>query len=263
MRSISTGCAVRYRLGGVLLALAGMLVGADPAVAAPAGYTVLQLNICDSGASCALPDTARHAAELIAARRPSVVTINEVCASDLPAVEALSGYGGVFAQSGDQTCVDEGRAGAPYGNAVLFPSGTAVGDVRVVEYRDQSQRTERRTLACTTGNGVTACVTHLTCDGAAVAAGQARQMQAVAAELARLGPTVVGGDWNLTARDVRDVVPEGMTRADDGAVQHVTASGAEFAQARVRVLTLDWTDHPALEVHYTIRSSRSPRSSLP
>lgn len=255
------------RAAGLVLALlAALLSGSDAVAVTTSGYTVLQLNVCNSGASCTLPDTARQAAALITARRPSLVTINEVCASDLPTITALTGYAGAFAQSGAQTCLDEddGNAGSPYGNALLFPAGTAVAAHRTVEYTAQSQATERRTLTCATGDGVTACVTHLTCDGVRpaedllVRAGQAAEMGEVVRGLARVGPTVLAGDWNLVAGGVPDahaVVPDGMSRSDDGRVQHVTATDADFLDARVQVLPLPWTDHPALEVRYRIRAT--------
>lgn len=255
-------------VGLVMVLLAGLLPGADTAAVEPAGFTVLQINICNSGASCTLPGTVRHAAELIAARRPSVVTVNEICASDLAAIESLSGYAGAFTQSGDQTCTDaaEGNAGSPYGNALLFPAGIAVSGYRAVEYGEQNQRIERRTLTCASGDGVTACVTHLTCnrrssalhaDDRRIRAGQAAEMRAIVAEQARGGPTVLGGDWNLTASDADAYVPAGMVRAGDGAVQHVAVSASDFGDARATVLALDWTDHPALEVRYTVSTPRS------
>ncbi|MGQ0576328.1 MAG: endonuclease/exonuclease/phosphatase family protein [Pseudonocardia sp.] len=252
----------RHRAAVLVVALLAALLGAADTAHAAAGYTVLQLNICNSGFSCTVPDTARRAGELVAARRPAVVTVNEVCASDLAAIRALTGYDGVFAQSGDQTCRDasEGSAGSPYGNAVLFPPGTAMSGYRFVEYREQNQATERRTLACATGDGVTACVTHLTCDTSVpalrdedlgVRLGQAAEMRAVVGDLARHGSTVLAGDWNLPAADARGYVPDGMAGTDDGSVQHVAATSADFRIAHTSVLPLDWTDHPALLVGYT------------
>jgi hypothetical protein len=268
---LTTGGA-RWR--AVLLAVglgAGLVTGAD---AVPAPYTVLQLNVCNSGASCTLPGTARHAGELIATRRPSVVTVNEICASDLATIRRLSGYDGAFVQAGEQTCMDEteGSDGVPYGNAVLFPPGTSVHDVRGVEYGAQTQATERRSLACATGDGVTACATHLACDRKVpqlreddrrIRAAQAEQMRVLVDELAGRGPVVLGGDWNLVAGgvpDARAFVPAGTVHVDDGDVQHVLASATDFRPGRAEVLALDWTDHPALEVRYARGPLGSPRS---
>lgn len=234
---------------------AGLMSASDATGPAPSGYSVLQINICNSGFACDLPDTEVRAAELIAARRPSAVTVNEMCRSDLAVIEKRSGYAdlGTFTQSGSRRC----RNGSPFGNTLLFPPRTDVTGYEVTTYTAQNGDSERRTLACARAEGVTTCVTHLL-DGQEerprrIRADQARQMREVLGRHAARGPTVLGGDWNLVVGgtpDARDFVPAGMVRTGDGDVQHVLATSAHFRFERANVMEFDWTDHPGLHVHY-------------
>lgn len=121
-------------------------------------YSVLQINICNSGhTDCYTGEATARAGDLINARSPSVVTVNEMCASDGEPIRERTGYAGVFTQSGTQTCTN----GSAYGNALLFPAGTSVGMPYRFTYNAQSDHTEHRTLTCVPAAGITACVTHL------------------------------------------------------------------------------------------------------
>ena len=211
--------------------------------APPAAYSMLQVNLCNSGTQpCHDAFAVPRAAELITARRPSVVTANEICASDLQPLRIATGYAGVFTQSGEQRCAN-GRA---YGNALLFPRGIARGPADSVTYEPQDSKIELRTLTCVRAQGVTACVTHLSPRASGPA--QAEQMRNALAAHARRGPTTLGGDLNLAYPEVQRYVPAGMFRKGDGDVQHVIASG-HFGYTGRRIMALDWTDHPALQVY--------------
>ncbi len=233
--------------GALVLGISTVAPGS--AAAAPS-YSVLQINICNSGhADCYTGEATARAGDLVNARSPSVVTVNEMCASDRQPIRQRTGYVGVFTQSGSQTCTN----GSAYGNALLFPAGTSVGTPYRLTYNTQNSHTEHRTLTCVPGGGVTACVTHLTFS-ASHAEDQAETMKGVVGDYARQGPTVLGGDWNMTYGgdpDAQDYVPAGMSRKGDGNVQHVMASSAHFGFTRTRVMQLDWTDHPGLQVYLT------------
>ena len=240
--------ALRWLVAGAsALGLSGLPPGAARAATA---YSVLQVNICNSGydRGCYTGRATEGAAEPIAGRTPSVVTMNEMCESDLEPIRTRTGYAGTFTQSGTQTCTN----GAPYGNAILFPAGTSVGTPERLTYRAQSSRTELRTLTCVPAAGLTACVTHLA--PTSVKAAQATEMRDAVGARAGQGATVLGGDWNMADGghpNAQDYVPAGMFSKSDGAVQHVLATSAHFTFVGTQVMRQDWTDHPALQVNLT------------
>lgn len=267
----------RRRAAAVVVGLA-LAMASTPGVAAaaPSDYSVLQINLCNSSKNpdCyAGGDAPDKAGELIAARQPSVVTMNEMCKSDITKIMGATGYSdfGTFTRSGNQSCERESGSdpadGSDYGNALLFPPGTEVSEQRRFTYAAQNytadvRTAERRTLACALADGVTACVTHLHSDSKnlsmmenrTIRIQQADEMRRFLDGVARRGPTVLGGDWNLTRGgnpDAQDFVPAGMFRKGDGNRQHVLASGAHFRFDRVRVMELGWTDHPGFQVYYT------------
>ncbi|MGH3939078.1 MAG: endonuclease/exonuclease/phosphatase family protein [Pseudonocardiaceae bacterium] len=233
-------CAGALTLGANIL---------SPAAAAATSYSVLQINICNSGhADCYTGRATTRAGDLIKARTPSVVTMNEMCAADLEPIREKTGYTGVFTQSGSQTCAN----GSAYGNALLFPAGSTITTPYRLTYNSQNSHTEHRTLTCAQANGVTACVTHLS--NLSAKTDQAAKMKEVVGDYARQGPTVLGGDWNMKYNgnpNAQDYVPAGMFRKGDGGVQHVMASNGHFGFTETRTMQLDWTDHPALQVYLT------------
>lgn len=233
---------------GALIVGASALTPGSATAATP--YSVLQINICNSGRNldCYTGKATSRAGDLIDVRQPSVVTINEMCQSDFEPIRQRTGYHGVFTQSGSQTCTN----GSAYGNALLFPPGTAVGTPHRLTYNTQSDHTELRTLTCVPAAGVTACVTHLSTSG--VKSEQAAKMKDIVGDYARQGPTVLGGDWNIKYGgnpNAQDYVPAGMFRKGDGDVQHIMASSAHFGFTKTQIMDLDWTDHPALQVYLT------------
>jgi hypothetical protein len=232
--------------GALALGLSTLAPGA--AVAATS-YSVLQINLCNSGfASCYTGRAVKGASDLIVARRPSMVTANEICAVDLAPIRDRTGYVSVFTQSGSQNC----KNGSRYGNAMFFPSGTNVGTPHQVTYSAQDGTTELRTLTCAPAGGITSCATHLSAGGAK--ADQGAQMKGIVGAAAGQGPTALGGDWNMAFGgnpNAQDYVPANMFRKGDGEVQHVIASSAHFSFVRTQVMQLDWTDHPGLQVYLT------------
>lgn len=233
------------------------------AAAAPSAYSVLQINLCNSGlADCYTGRATDAAGELIAARLPSVVTVNEMCSTDIDAIKLRTGYNDfeTFTQSGTQFCKD-GKG--LYGNAMLFPPGTSVSGYRSFRYAAQNHDKEKRTLSCAVADGVAVCVTHLSrnrddgklrADDLKIRASQADEMSRYIGTQLGAGPRILGGDWNMKHGgnpDAQEFVPAGMFRKGDGNVQHVLASSAHFRFERVREMDLSWTDHPGFQVYYT------------
>lgn len=240
--------------------------------------SVLQLNLCNSGmAGCyqggrSVPE----AAAVIAAVRPDVVTVDEICRRNLTALGAAmrQAFPGQFISWHFQpvhgrddsisSCVDGDEYGI--GIAVHLRPGSPRVVSRGAEYPDQQgRRGERRVWECLylTGTGYI-CATHLAAFNGDRALAQCRYLMntAIPQTQARLGgyfPTVVGGDLNLTDQgspNTSDCLPAGWLRTGDGAFQHVLAT-ADHTVVSVHRLAMTYTDHPALLV--TLRSAE-PRS---
>jgi hypothetical protein len=238
----------RWRIAAALAAcLLGCVACRSGTPPAARTFTVLQLNLCDSGqAGCyaggaAIPE----AAGVIRDTRPDVVTLNEICRRDLaalaPALDAA-------AYTAFQSVYDP--AGAPYrcvngddfgiGVIARIPAG-ATPSVRGGKHPVQIDRPdELRSWACVTLPGRQVCVTHLVDGHPDTALAQCRWL------LARVrAPAVVAGDLNLTAGGIGGCVPAGWSRQGDGGVQWVLAA-ADTPPAGSRVIRLRHTDHPAL-----------------
>ncbi|HEY0640714.1 MAG TPA: endonuclease/exonuclease/phosphatase family protein [Pseudonocardiaceae bacterium] len=262
----------------VLTLITGLVLAVLPAVLAPAasaalppGYAFrgLQLNLCNSGlAGCyqggrSVPE----ARDVILAQRPDVVTVNEVCRSDIATVLApalAQSWPGdptfwTFspawnaAQNGPYQCTG-GRG--DYGNAVL-------GHVRAADwqgvttsggrYRNQAAgNNELRSWACAHAVGnYYACTTHLAASSGTTALAQCRELlnEIVPAQWAAGGrrPTAIGGDFNLRyggSPNVQTCVPTGWYRKGDGSVQHWFMT-ADLRFVSTRSIGLRYTDHPA------------------
>jgi Endonuclease/Exonuclease/phosphatase family len=296
-----------YRRACYRVALCGVLIGcavvatasavrpSPPPPSEPVGWAgsvrVLQMNLCDSGiARCYTGRSVAEATALIRAEGPDVITLNEVCRTDVAAlVPVLAGTGtdGVVV-SAFQAAWDR-RTGGPvrcrngqhYGIGLIarlaggrydttggvFP----VQDPRVSEERawlclSPAPATPTVTGPEAAGNprdAVAVCTTHLTNSSAAVARDQCRYLlgTAIPALRARAGsvPVVLGGDFNLRtggAQDVRTCLPVGDQRADDGVVQHVVAT-PEFVVGSRRTIRMHATDHPGLLVTLTLGTAAS------
>ena len=282
-------------LGGALALAACAPAPPDaPLVATPAaagtdtGLRVLQLNLCNSGiAGCYTGRSVAEAAAVVRAEVPDVVTLNEICADDVPVLEkALSaGSGGGATVSAFRAAGDRRTGGAflcrngrPFGvglvvRTVPAPDGgdTAYDTTGGLYPAQDARDPEERAWVCLSPASpdpadagpaaagpapVSACTTHLIDTDPSLARAQCAYLlqTAVPAIRARApggaAPLVVAGDLNLRSGgspDVRTCVPPDDRRTDDGAVQHVVVT-PELAIGGHRTIGLANTDHPGLLV---------------
>lgn len=283
-------------IGTVLLAPAGAAAPADPAAvsagadrsaavvtdrsapsrsgprpaALPPDYQFwnLQLNLCNSGfASCyrngqAIPE----AQTVISTWYPDVVSLNEVCLSDVqnrlfPTMSQIWSLDWTFyvfmpawnvANNAPYQC-SAGRG--QYGNAVLghvlaedWAGMTPYGGI----YQWQASNTnEWRSWACgaALGNYV-ACATHLASNNGDAAMLQCNELLRTRVPgvwtASGYRPTVVGGDFNLKyggSPNIQNCVPSGWYRKGDGDVQHWFIR-SELAFDFSRTIGMTYTDHP-------------------
>lgn len=239
----------RQVIGRTLLGLsiaAGTAVAAPPFAQAATNYSVLQINMCNSGyAGCYSGRAQSQTIALIKSRAPYAVTLNEACSNDVSAIASQLNYRGQFTQSGTQKC----KNGYAYGNAVLFKPGVTARSVVRHTYTAQNSTVEKRTLSCATG-AFRVCVTHLATSGTARTS-QAAQMMSIMASYNSGGVAILGGDWNMRyggSPNAQTYVPSGMYRKGDGALQHFIASNG-FRFSSTRVMSLTWTDHPGFQLY--------------
>lgn len=228
----------------------------------------LQLNLCNSGIAGCFEDgrSVPEAAGVIAEWFPDVVTLNEVCASDVdgPLLDAMAAaWPGdwvfyVFmpawnvAANGPYQCT-AGRGA--YGNAVIGHVlaedwAGMVPDGGIFQWQDAATN-EWRSWACANAVGnYYACATHLAAGNGAAAMLQCEDLLSsiVPAQWAAGGyrPTVVGGDFNLHyngSPNIQDCVPGGWYRKGDGDVQHWFVTN-DLAFDFTREIGLSHTDHP-------------------
>lgn len=239
----------------------------------PAGvpFVTLQLNLCNSGlASCYTRyNNGRSVPEaygVIVARRPDVVTLNEVCLSDVstglyPAMVRNFPNDRTFWEfmpAGDRANGGQPyrcRNGDQYGIGVLgrIPAG-AGGGTRVFKGLYPQQDTtsnELRAWLCVGAVGsYGACTTHLVSSSGSIALQQCRRLMDVEVPAMRAAvgaalPVVVSGDLNLRyggSPNVQSCVPAGWYRKGDGDVQHFLATNSltfGFGQN----VNLQYTDH--------------------
>ncbi|MFD5828300.1 endonuclease/exonuclease/phosphatase family protein [Lentzea sp. NPDC060358] len=262
----------------VVLVVAVVMTGLGaPASAATGRFWEMQLNLCNSGiAGCyAQGRSVAEAADLIRSVRPDVVTLNEICAGDLPdllvpALTAAWPGDRVYSVFNAAVRRDTGGPvlcanGQEYGNAVLgrVAAGRFAG-VRAWRgtYASQDGGNEQRTWACAHAVGDhLACTTHLSASSEVVALAQCRALlfevvPAVQAAEGVAGRTVVGGDFNLEydpadPENAQKCVPGGYVRKGDSSVQHVVFSG-DLAFAGSSRYGLRYTDHPGWLVKLTM-----------
>jgi Endonuclease/Exonuclease/phosphatase family len=239
-----------------------------------------------AGADCR-PVPRRHdgrsvarAAAVIRAEDPDLVTLNEVCESDVTALEralADRGCGGATV-SAFRAVVDRRtgeafrcRNGQPYGIGLVARLRPAAGEPAVVggiyPMQDADQPEERAWVCLTAGVALTACTTHLASSDATVARAQCSYLVETAIPAAHGGgdsaPAVLAGDLNLRpggSPDLRSCIPDGRARVDDDGVQNVVAT-SEFAITSRRFVDMNGTtDHPGLvvDLRETALSARSP-----
>ncbi|SNS74991.1 Endonuclease/Exonuclease/phosphatase family protein [Asanoa hainanensis] len=236
------------------LATVGMVVGlAFAALDARAaqGLHVLQLNLCNSGwAGCYTGRAVAEAAHVIAAERPDVVTLNEICRSDVDTLARALGRGAAvsFQPAIDRRVGDpiQCRDGEPYGIGLLVrraDDGLGHGDTYPIQ--DPVGPEGRAWLCAPAARGFVACTTHLVSTSPLIALAQCRHFfTTVAAGFP--GPVVVGGDFNLG--NLTTCLPGSYEDGSDGGLQHVAVTGAP-GQARRSIIDMaGTTDHPALSV---------------
>ena len=238
----------------------------------PPGYQLwnLQLNLCNSGhAGCfengaAVPE----AQQVIANWLPDVVTLNEICLSDvrdhLITTMAQTWPGDwVYwafmpawdvAQNAPIQCTN-GRG--EFGNAVM--GHVLVDDWAGVEafggiYQWQDAQTnEWRSWVCTYAiDNYFGCGTHLAANNGAAAALQCEELlKSIVPSIWSFEdiyrPSVVGGDFNLLFQgnpDIQTCVPANWYRKGDGDVQHWFIT-SDLSFAFTEEIGMDHTDHPA------------------
>ncbi|MBM0234216.1 endonuclease/exonuclease/phosphatase family protein [Micromonospora sp. STR1_7] len=272
--------ALRRALVVGWLAAAGVPAGSPVAEApAPTTLRVLQLNLCNSGrASCYTGRSLTRAAEVIRAERPDLITLNEICQDDVPALLGVftAVHNGArvvsaFQAAGDRPSGADTRCrdGQPYGIGLLT---RLAADSRYAVHsglhptQDVADPEERPWLCVHVDGAVHACTTHLAATSRAVALTQCAHLLGEILPAIRRStgytPTVLSGDLNLRLGDdpaVRSCEPPGYLRAGDGAVQHVLVTN-DLALCCARSVTMGGTtDHPALLATLTIDPRRTNR----
>lgn len=255
---------------------AAALTGPAPVSAAGHAFRELQLNLCNSGrAECYRNGrSVGEAAQLITRYRPTVVTLNEICAANVLGAGAAipAAIAGVAHRAGDSAvfalfapainaythspykCVN----GDFYGIGMVG-LGSLSGSAHFT-YRNQYDQTDewRVALCAAITAGYDVCTTHLESDNRAVALNQCGELLGGGGEVSRFRqatgdrPVIVGGDFNLRTGgrpDARDCLPPGWLGTDDGDVQHVLTTH-EFAPRGTRTITMRYTDHPAFVVDF-------------
>jgi hypothetical protein len=243
------------RCVAVLICLAAALLAGTPAGGQPVTrpLRVLQLNLCDSGfAGCYSGRAVAAAASAIRERRPDVVTLNEICDDDVDALgEVLDAlYPGETVARAFQPAYDRRTASPfkcrndhPYGIGLLarVPAGFGVeGGLYPDGDTQDATDPEQRAWVCVRG-AVRVCTTHLANTKPAVALAQCAFL------FGTVAPGVLAGDLNLSS-PLDGCVPSGYVNRDDGAVQHVIATGNYAVTAGATLDLGPVTDHPGLLV---------------
>jgi len=226
--------------------------------------TVLQMNLCNSGAAtCYTGRAVDRAAAVIRAETPDIVTLNEICEDDVAALsrslEAVSPGGTVLSdfeaafslRTGEKVRCRNGRF---FGVGLLVHvNGPDPGHRRDGGRYQMQTRGEQRVWLCLYVKAtVHACATHLALGANGVSLAQCRYLMDTAIPKMRAldetVPTVVGGDLNLGAVDALACLPPEYSRTDDGDVQHIMIGpGTRIGSSR----TVDMrgaTDHPGFVV---------------
>jgi endonuclease/exonuclease/phosphatase family metal-dependent hydrolase len=229
---------------------------------------VLVMNLCDSGiADCYTGRSIAEAAAMIEAGAPDVVTLNEVCRSDVTALDRAfaSVHPGQATVAAFQPAEDRRtgqaylcRNGQPYGIGILvhLPSETAGYRLQhgIYPTQDLSDPEERAWLCVDAVGSFYACTTHLANTSVTVATAQCGYLLAHVVPEVRTGdggyePTILGGDLNL--RGVQSCLPYRYRDTGDGGVQYVLAT-TDLHITTSRAIGMDGTtDHPALLVGLT------------
>ncbi|MDP9842410.1 endonuclease/exonuclease/phosphatase family protein [Streptosporangium lutulentum] len=244
----------------ILLAAVGSVVTAPaiPAAAAAAQeYRVLQLNLCHSGVNTSCYNGAaviQEARDVITAKQPQAVTLNEICRADVAQLAPSMGNGysmfapAVRADGTPVRCTD----GDEYGNGMIFRATGATGFSGV--YGAQDSGSEKRVYVCAEFPDLTACATHLSTTGTVAMAQCKAAVSMLLGRGAATKPTFLAGDFNLRyaplfGQNVQNCNSAPFFRKGDGDVQHVFAAGMGYT--RTEVVSMRYTDHPGLLVVLT------------
>lgn len=220
---------------------------------------VLQMNLCHSGvAGCFTGDAVmKKAVAVIKSVKPALVTLNEMCRKDLPALAQQTGavdHRFTPALKADDSPV-KCKNGDDYGIGLLSWVAPTWDAPKKGVYTKQSSQTERRVWICMGYEYFVGCTTHLSTAGATALAQCKELVNGPVKTAAADGPTVMAGDWNMKYKgspNAQDCVPAGFFRKGDGALQHLLASD-DFGFLETIVIDMDGTtDHPGLEVRLTL-----------
>ena len=277
-RALAVGCLIAAAAVPAGSSVARPPVAAD--LPAPTILQMLQMNLCNSGrAGCYTGRSVTRAAEVITAERPDLVTLNEICRDDVAALHRVlaDAHTGATVVSAFQAAGDRPsgadtwcRNGQSYGIGLLArlrtPDSGHTVHSGIHPIQDVADPEERAWLCVDVTGALLACTTHLAATSRTVALAQCGHLFDEVLPTLRGGaghtPTMLAGDLNLRAGgdpDVRACTPPGYLRVDDGALQHVLASG-DITPARTRSVGMDGaTDHPALLTTLTIDGRRTDR----
>lgn len=269
---------------GLLIVAAGLPAGTTVAGSTDTGrptvLRMLQLNLCNSGrAGCYTGRSIAVASEVIRAEAPDLVTLNEICDDDVPALRRVfetvhpdRSVVSAFQAAGDRPSGADTRCrnGQPYGVGLLAHARTPAiphdvyGGIHPTQ--DLADPEERAWLCVDVDGGPLACTTHLANTDYRVALAQCGHLLDTILPTIRgstgSGPAVLGGDLNLRADadpDVRSCAPPGHSRVDDGARQHIVATTGITLCCRRSVTMRGATDHPGLLATVVIDGSRPGR----
>lgn len=250
-------------------ALVVVLTSSVPAAPARAATTfvVVQMNLCNSGLATSCYSFGRAVDEAVAKIRrypPDLVTLQEICYSDLYVRDGLGGvaramaglYGSEhisvnFIPAFNRDTDDWYRClnGEVFGVAVIHHDNGR--ELHYGWYGSQDSTEEMRAWTCTTviDGRLTGCTTHLSTDPD-VAMRQCRELMSILASPWVMPEVIVAGDFNLTSErgkphDVQDCASANYDRRSDNAVQQVFFTRT-IQPVRGRSEDMRWTDHPLL-----------------
>jgi hypothetical protein len=235
------------------------------------------MNLCDSGiASCYTGRSVSMAATVIAAKKPDVVTLNEICQADVvqlkQAMEAA--HPGLTVDAAFKATPDRPTGGPfkcsngqDYGIGVLAAVSASGSKDRtydgVYPTQDLTDPEERVWLCVHADADFYACTTHTASTSTTIAVDQCRYFlqSAVPAMLHEGGdePVLLGADLNLLAGHSpgpQSCLSSGYHRVDDGSRQDVIASSGVTVRSRAVIDMHGTTDHPGLLVDLTEERER-------
>jgi endonuclease/exonuclease/phosphatase family metal-dependent hydrolase len=231
---------------------------------------VLQLNLCNSGIAACYSGgrSIEEGAAVIGDQVPDLVTLNEVCDGDMPALErALArAVPGGKAVSAFQAARDRGTGegyrcanGQQYGIGIvsrwrLVPGSSPEAGIYPVQDLEDPEERAWLCLDVAAAPTVGVCTTHLAYTDREVTVGQCKYLfdTVIAERRARDGvPLVMSGDMNIKSGDrqaLASCLPADAAVADDGDVQRVVATPEFVVDTSQPIELRVFTEHPGLLV---------------